>query len=273
MLISASARARSVTMDGGATFVRRNRRGRCVESRTRLAIGGMATVAASVAVVCAVAMTNSVALADAAGAPVGADPVVVPLRAPRRASPTRRARRRARRCRRRPRRSSPRRCRRPSPRTSPRLAIRPARGGRALGGDGGPARRRGAGIRFVGRRVRAGPSSGAGRRPRRRLDRRARGEARARSREHIGSDRAGSPNDAGAGLRTESQDFRASGHSVRTRHLGRRPVRRESNRAFPQADAIAMAGIPQPGLSQPPVSPSTGGFFVRADGAGAHSQR
>ena len=44
--------------------------------------------------------------------------------------------------------------------------------------------------------------------------------------------------------------------------LVRRSVRRESNRAFPQADAIAMAGYPQPGLSQPPVSPNTGGFFV-----------
>ena len=39
-----------------------------MESRTRLAIGGMATVAASVAVVCAVAMTTSVALADVRGA-------------------------------------------------------------------------------------------------------------------------------------------------------------------------------------------------------------
>ncbi len=49
-----------------------------MDSRTRLAIGGMVTVAASVAVVCVVAMTSSVALADAAGAPVGSRPVVVP---------------------------------------------------------------------------------------------------------------------------------------------------------------------------------------------------
>jgi hypothetical protein len=49
-----------------------------VDSRTRLAIGGMATVAASVAVVCVVAMTSSIALADAAGAPIGSRPVVVP---------------------------------------------------------------------------------------------------------------------------------------------------------------------------------------------------
>jgi hypothetical protein len=49
-----------------------------VESRTRFAIGGVSTVVASVAVVCAVALTNSVALADAAGAPVGAAPIVVP---------------------------------------------------------------------------------------------------------------------------------------------------------------------------------------------------
>ncbi|MET0829206.1 MAG: hypothetical protein ABWY26_06780 [Microbacterium sp.] len=38
----------------------------------------MATVAASVAVVCAVAMSTSVALADTAGAPAGTRPVVVP---------------------------------------------------------------------------------------------------------------------------------------------------------------------------------------------------
>ena len=49
-----------------------------MDSRTRLAIGGMATVAASVAVVCVVAMTSSGALADAAGAPIGSRPVVVP---------------------------------------------------------------------------------------------------------------------------------------------------------------------------------------------------
>ena len=58
-------------------------RRRCVDSRTRLAIGGMVTVAASVAVVCVVAMTSSVALADAAGAPVAkrAMPVVAGLTA------------------------------------------------------------------------------------------------------------------------------------------------------------------------------------------------
>jgi hypothetical protein len=49
-----------------------------VDSRTRLALGGMATVAASVAVVASVAMTTSFALADSAGSPVGARPVVVP---------------------------------------------------------------------------------------------------------------------------------------------------------------------------------------------------
>lgn len=50
-----------------------------MESRTRLAIGGVATVAASVAVVCAVAVTTSVALADSAGKAVEAQQVVVPL--------------------------------------------------------------------------------------------------------------------------------------------------------------------------------------------------
>jgi hypothetical protein len=48
-----------------------------VEGRTRLALGGVATVAASIAVVCAVAMTTSVALADSAGAPAGAESVIV----------------------------------------------------------------------------------------------------------------------------------------------------------------------------------------------------
>ncbi|GAA3211849.1 hypothetical protein [Microbacterium terregens] len=52
-----------------------------MDGRTRLAIGGMATVAASVAVVCLVAMSNAVALADSAGAPIGARPVIVPLAA------------------------------------------------------------------------------------------------------------------------------------------------------------------------------------------------
>lgn len=49
-----------------------------MDSRTRLAIGGMTTVVASIAVVCAVAMTTSTALADTAGATVNARPVVVP---------------------------------------------------------------------------------------------------------------------------------------------------------------------------------------------------
>jgi hypothetical protein len=49
-----------------------------VESRTRLAIGGMATVAASVTVICIVALTNSLALSESDGTPIGAGPVVVP---------------------------------------------------------------------------------------------------------------------------------------------------------------------------------------------------
>lgn len=48
-----------------------------MEGRTRLAIGGIAAVASSVALVCAVAMTTSFALADSAGAPAGAQ-VIVP---------------------------------------------------------------------------------------------------------------------------------------------------------------------------------------------------
>lgn len=49
-----------------------------MEGRTRLAIGGMATVAASVTVICIVALTNSMALSESAGAPVDAAPVVIP---------------------------------------------------------------------------------------------------------------------------------------------------------------------------------------------------
>ena len=56
-----------------------------MESRTLLAIGGMTTVAASIAVVCAVSMTTSAALVDSAGAAIAARPVVVPASA---ASPT-----------------------------------------------------------------------------------------------------------------------------------------------------------------------------------------
>ncbi|QKJ19062.1 hypothetical protein [Microbacterium hominis] len=49
-----------------------------MEPRTRFAIGGAATVVASVAVVCAVALTNSVALADTRGVAIGGTPLVVP---------------------------------------------------------------------------------------------------------------------------------------------------------------------------------------------------
>ncbi|MCH6232232.1 hypothetical protein MK786_15875 [Microbacterium sp. CFH 31415] len=49
-----------------------------MESLTRLAVGGMTVVAASVAVICAVALTHSVALSDAAGSTIDAAPVVVP---------------------------------------------------------------------------------------------------------------------------------------------------------------------------------------------------
>lgn len=48
-------------------------------ARMRLAIGGAATVAASVAVVCAVALTNSAALADSAGRVVPLARIDVPL--------------------------------------------------------------------------------------------------------------------------------------------------------------------------------------------------
>jgi len=45
----------------------------------RLAVGGAATVAASVAVVCAVALSNAAALADTAGRPLAFERVEVPL--------------------------------------------------------------------------------------------------------------------------------------------------------------------------------------------------
>lgn len=56
----------------------RGMEGASVESRTRLAIGGITAVAVSVAVICAVALTNSVALSDAEGSSIDADGVVVP---------------------------------------------------------------------------------------------------------------------------------------------------------------------------------------------------
>ena len=79
MRISASAHA-VLSRWWRCVFRARNRRN-CVEGRTRLAIGGVATFAASVAVVCAVAMTTSSALADSAGAAAGARSVIVPVSA------------------------------------------------------------------------------------------------------------------------------------------------------------------------------------------------
>ncbi|KQZ83386.1 hypothetical protein ASD56_13950 [Microbacterium sp. Root166] len=49
-----------------------------MEGRARLAIGGAGTVMASIAVVCAVAFTNSVALADSPATPVTAPRITVP---------------------------------------------------------------------------------------------------------------------------------------------------------------------------------------------------
>lgn len=49
-----------------------------MDSRTRFAIGGVSIVAASVAVICAVALTNSLALSETAGSSIDAAPVVVP---------------------------------------------------------------------------------------------------------------------------------------------------------------------------------------------------
>ncbi|KAA9110133.1 hypothetical protein [Microbacterium rhizomatis] len=51
-------------------------------ARMRLAVGGVATVAASIAVVCAVAVTNSAALADSAGTRVALARIDVPAPAP-----------------------------------------------------------------------------------------------------------------------------------------------------------------------------------------------
>lgn len=52
-----------------------------MDARMGLVVGGMATVAASVAVVCAVALTNSVALADSPGSTVASARVLVPASA------------------------------------------------------------------------------------------------------------------------------------------------------------------------------------------------
>src|SRR6478735_2426084 len=70
--------SRPVCHDGRARTLFRMDGDLGLDSRTRFAIGGVSTVVASVAVVCAVALTNSVALVDSAGAPAGAQPVVVP---------------------------------------------------------------------------------------------------------------------------------------------------------------------------------------------------
>ncbi|WP_375383800.1 hypothetical protein [uncultured Microbacterium sp.] len=53
-----------------------------MDARVRLAFGGAVTVAASIAVVCAVAVSNSAALADSAGVPVALARIDVPAAAP-----------------------------------------------------------------------------------------------------------------------------------------------------------------------------------------------
>jgi hypothetical protein len=53
-----------------------------VDTRRRFAVGGAATVVASIAVMAAVAVTTSAVLADAAGSPVGAAPLLVPSASP-----------------------------------------------------------------------------------------------------------------------------------------------------------------------------------------------
>ena len=59
-----------------------------MDERMRLAVGGAATIFVSVAVVCAVAVTNAAALADTSGAPVSFAQVDVPLSTPRPAPST-----------------------------------------------------------------------------------------------------------------------------------------------------------------------------------------
>lgn len=71
----------TVCHHGRGALVALGMEGESVESRTRLAVGGMSVVAASVAVICAVALTNSVALSDAAGSTIDAAAVVVPASA------------------------------------------------------------------------------------------------------------------------------------------------------------------------------------------------
>lgn len=53
-----------------------------METRTRFAISGTVTAVASIAVVCAVAMSTTVALADVSGVPVEARAIVVPGASP-----------------------------------------------------------------------------------------------------------------------------------------------------------------------------------------------
>ncbi len=96
----------------------------------------------------------------------------------------------------------------------------------------------------------------------------------AESRKGGGSDQAGPDGfDHGRPRRPPASRCRRMTRPDAT-NLARRPGRRESNRAFPQTDAIVAAGNPQPGLSQPPVFPQHRGL-LRALPARArrHSQR
>jgi len=53
-----------------------------MDGRTKLAMGGATTLVASIAVVCAVAVTNAAALADTAGAPLSRSSVHLPAASP-----------------------------------------------------------------------------------------------------------------------------------------------------------------------------------------------
>jgi len=74
-------------MDGGKRFRVRGRLGEDVEARTGLVIGGITAVAASVAVVTAVAFSNTAALADSRGTSIASEHVVVPSAASPSATP------------------------------------------------------------------------------------------------------------------------------------------------------------------------------------------
>ena len=257
---------------GRCGFRARNRRNR-VEGRTRLALGGMATVAASVAVVCAVAMTTTVALADSAGSPAGARSVIVPasattpVAASATPSPTPAPQVPAGRGRNRSRRLSPKTSRRRSP-----LRRRPAEQQSTAAEDEIVAEVEKSGL--VGRGVCLGAEARLVVRTHRGVDRppRVQDRRQAAPRHRLGSAelerlRRGRPH--------RSPSSRRRGYTVRTRPLWF-DVRIEERAIAgpPRLTRLPWPATPKPGLSPAPgVPPTPGASSWAGRPRRAHSQR